>query len=213
MRLPILLEHSAFLAIDKPAGLSAHNDSTNESSVLSLLGKEHFLVHRLDKETSGVLLIAKSKLAAAELASQFQLHQTEKVYYAILRGQILEKNLIWNWPISDKGEGRKNPQGLLKDRVSANTEVAIENQNKYFSLAKIIIKTGRQHQIRKHAAISKHAIVGDSRYGDPKYNKKISDLYKLNRMFLHSAKLVFHYQKKEYVIDAPLPTDFSVLIS
>lgn len=213
MKLTILFDHPSFLVIDKPAGLSVHNETLNESSVISILGKEFFLVHRLDKETSGVLLLAKSKSVATELANEFQQHHAEKTYFAMLRGSILEKYLTWNWPISDKSEGRKNPQGLTKDRVTAHTEVEIQKTNRYFSLAKIQIKTGRQHQIRKHAAIAKHAIIGDSRYGEPKYNTKVFEIYQSGRMFLHAAKLKIQYQNNIFEFEAPLPIEFSKLLA
>lgn len=218
MNLPVLAQSPKWIAIDKPAGVSVHNEANDVLHLLHHqldmpLDKLH-LVHRLDKETSGVLLVAKDASTAAKMAEQFQSHQTEKIYYAVLRGSLPISSdwLEWNQPLSDKAEGRKNPQGMSKDRVPAQTQYRITEANQYFSLAEVRLLTGRQHQIRKHTALAKHAILGDSRYGEPKYNERMAGIYQTSRMFLHAAKLSIVFEGATLNFAAPLPQEFSKLI-
>jgi tRNA pseudouridine65 synthase len=212
----VLSETTEFLAIDKPAGLSVHNEDTNQSSVLQLLGPNHHLVHRLDKETSGILLIAKNGHSAALLMKALNAPTSLKLYLAILRGEMKEvlptKSLDWTWPISDKGEGRQNPQGKSVDRVEAHTKIAIIEKSKFFTKVRAQILTGRQHQIRKHAAISRHPVVGDSRYNDKDYNTKIFNRYQFNQMLLHAEQIEFNLAGIDYSIKAPSPEIFQSLI-
>nr|BFD59048.1 hypothetical protein CKG001_11550 [Bdellovibrio sp. CKG001] len=218
MNLPILAQSPKWIAIDKPAGVSVHNEANDVLHLLHRqlgvpLDKLH-LVHRLDKETSGVLLVAKDATTAGKMAEQFQNHLTEKTYYAVLRGSLPFSSdwLEWNQPLSDKAEGRKNPQGMSKDRVPAQTRYRITQANMYFSLAEVRLLTGRQHQIRKHSALAKHAILGDSRYGDPKYNERMAGIYQTSRMFLHAAKLVITFEGATLTFEAPLPEEFLRLV-
>lgn len=207
-----------WLVLNKPTGLSVHNE---DEDVRSLLKKQLppnsfqdiFPVHRLDKETSGLMVIALTSKAAAALAEQFQARATEKTYCAILRGALPTSDtwLEWSTPISDKAEGRKNPQGVTKDRVEAKSLYRVLKSNQYFSLVEVRILTGRQHQIRKHAVLARHPIVGDSRYGDPKDNERIAKLYGTDRMFLHAFRLSLTIEGQARTFEAPLPPDFSSL--
>lgn len=208
--LSILFENDFFIVIDKPAGLTSHNETKTESSVVSLMPKNYQLAHRLDKETSGILLIAKSNDLVAELMEALQDQSSEKKYIAILRGgwKHPKNNMDWSWPITDKGEGRRDPQGLSKDRKSSLTKIKMMQANAYFTQIEASLETGRQHQIRKHAALAKQAIVGDPRYNDPKYNEKIFSLYQFDRMLLHAFSLKFVFRGHEYSIQAPVPDLF-----
>jgi tRNA pseudouridine65 synthase len=211
------MENSNFIAINKPAGLSVHNDDESQSSVLEIMGKNLHLAHRLDKETSGILVVAKTSVSAAGLMKALGEGSSQKQYSAILRGnlkkQTPESKFPWKWPISDKAEGRQNPQGKSQDRVNAETTVEVLQSNSYFTSIKAHILTGRQHQIRKHAAIAKHPIVGDPRYNDKNYNSKIFSIYKLERMFLHAERLQFSFESQDFDITAPVPDIFQALFS
>lgn len=215
--LPILKETDSFLVIDKPAGLSVHNEDHSQTSVLQLMGGKLHLAHRLDKETSGILVLAKSSSSAAGLMKALSDTSSQKHYVAVLRGALdqqksKESPILWNWPISDKAEGRQNPQGKTQDRVDAETKVEILQNNSYFSSIRAAILTGRQHQIRKHAAIAKHPIVGDPRYNDKNYNEKIFSIYNFNRMLLHAENLQFNFERQSYDITAPAPEIYQMLI-
>ncbi|MGZ3772103.1 MAG: RluA family pseudouridine synthase [Pseudobdellovibrionaceae bacterium] len=214
-QLSIIEKSKQWLIVNKPAGISVHNDIGDVRSILKSqlpAGSydDIYPVHRLDKETSGLLLIATDKKTAASLAEQFQTHKTEKSYYALLRGamEVSDQWQEWFAPLSDKAEGRKNPQGLSKDRVEAKTLYKVIKSNKFFSLVEVRLLTGRQHQIRKHAALAMHGIVGDPRYGDPKYNAKIAQIYGTERMFLHAFRLGIVIDCQNRSFEAPMPEEF-----
>lgn len=207
----ILKQTDQWIIIDKPAGQSVHNDS---ESVVDQFFKEQNLkvypVHRLDKETSGVLWLAKNPLAAENLAELFQSGKTNlvKTYLAIVRGKVSDVgSLRWTYDISDQSEGRDNPAGKLKDRVSALTEFKVLRAQKYSTWLEVGLITGRQHQIRKHAALAKNEIIGDRRYGDLKYIKRIKELTGFQRMALHAWKL----KTADFEVEAEIPEEFKLL--
>lgn len=213
MKLEIIHETQHYLAINKPHGLSVHNEDQHVSSVLQILGKGLHLAHRLDKETSGILLLAKSPKIAGLLMSALQESETKKTYRCILRGTIRESmtpegSYVWSWPLTDKAEGRDNPQGKNVDRVSAQTKITVLQKNTFFTEVQAQILTGRQHQIRKHAALAKHPIVGDPRYNDRKYNNKIFSIYNFERMLLHAESLAFLFLNEPVALEAPVPEIF-----
>lgn len=210
MNISILFENESFLVVDKPSGLSVHNPLPNEKCLLDFLPPGSHLVHRLDKETSGLILVAKNSSVASELMSVLEDKKVHKVYTAVLKGSlpVLVGWQQWKWPITDKGEGRKNPQGSSQDRKDSLSLWQGVASTKYLSLVEVQIITGRQHQIRKHAALANHPIVGDPRYNDSKYNKKMAMIYKTDRMFLHASKLSFSWKQKEWSFESPLPLEF-----
>lgn len=214
MKIKKLAQTPDYLVIEKPPGLTIHNENTKEPSVLSHLGGSLFPVHRLDKETSGLVVLAKNATAAAVLAEQFRLHRVRKVYTALLRGSLpVGTKIHWKKALTDKAEGRKNPQGLARDRKDCLTEGQVIESNPYLSLVELEIKTGRQHQIRKHAALAKHPLVGDARYNDLSYNEKIQTRFGTDRMFLHASSLEFEWQGRRMNFTSPLPGDFHRLLS
>lgn len=201
------------MAVEKPAEVSVHN-TEQEKNLIEIL--EHqlnlqklFPVHRLDKETSGIQLFTLNKADANLIAKEFQSGSVKKIYTGILRGQILPSSGKWTNPLSDKAEGRKNPAGMSRDRIPCETHFKVIKNSKYFSLCEFQLITGRQHQIRKHSALFKHPLVGDSRYGDPKYNQKIAQIYKSDRMFLHCCQI----EVARRVIKSNIPAIFDQLIS
>ncbi len=202
----ILAENESFLVVSKPAGLSVHNNSPSLSDFLTEKKKALHFVNRLDLETSGLMVIAQKPELHAPLAKSLELGT--KTYRALLRGawKPAEKT-VWNLPLTDKAEGRDNPQGKSSDRVAAESHVTVLRTNAYLTEAHIAILTGRQHQIRKHAALARHAIVGDPRYNEPKYNQRMASIYKDDRMCLQAEKLVFTFQNKNYEFEQILNLD------
>ena len=170
-------------------GLSVHNEEDSENLLKIILKQESldklFPVHRLDRETSGVQLLALNKVSAQKLSQEFQEKRVEKIYIGILRGQLSSEKGVWERPLTDLAEGRKNPSGKAVHRRPCETRYRTLKASRYFTQCEFNLITGRQHQIRKHTALEGHSLVGDSRYGDKKYNKKIAELYSTNRMFLH----------------------------
>lgn len=213
MTLPILFQNEDIVIINKPTGISCHNDL---ESVISHLKNNNqldlHLVNRLDKETSGILVLCKEPKNQNTI--QMELQKGEKKYLTILRGKMTAslEYQEWNFPISDKGEGRDNPQGLVSDQKASLTKYKCLKSNDYFSLVECIILTGRQHQIRKHAKIFGKPIVGDDRYGNPKDTERIKKLYGFNRLALHSYELNFIWKNEKISIATDAPKEFNILI-
>lgn len=189
----VIAQGEGWLAVEKPSGLSVHNQE-DPINLLSILNKQlgsltFYPVHRLDKETSGIQLLATSEKMASELSQQFQNRQVQKFYQGVVAGQLPPQG-VWDQPLTDKGEGFKNPAGLAKDRIPCETRFRKIKESKYFSWLEFQIITGRQHQIRKHCALNGRALIGDPRYGNPKYNQKINEIYHFRRMALHCSRML-----------------------
>ena len=213
IQIAVLYQDKDFLAVQKPAGVSVHNNEDPQNLLLMLQQQlsvtKLYPVHRLDKETSGIQLLALNEISARNLSSEFEKRTVDKIYAGVLRGELKQAQGIWNQALTDKAEGRKNPAGMSRDRIACETQFQVLNSNKFFSLCQFKLITGRQHQIRKHSALMNHPLVGDARYGDPKYNKKMADLYKTDRMFLHCHQIKILGQSFE----SPIPEIFKKLIS
>lgn len=194
----IVQENKFFIVLNKPSGVSVHNEKPSVVEFLEAQKKPLHFVSRLDRETSGLMVVAKDPEMHSELAEA--LEQGDKTYRALLRGPWKPKSqeVEWKWALSDKAEGRFNPQGIKADRVECESHAKLVRTNKYFSEVLVTILTGRQHQIRKHAAIADMPIVGDNRYNEKKYNTMISERYGINRVWLHCEKLDFEFKDKQY---------------
>lgn len=205
--LEILSTGPGWIAIDKPAGLSVHNDPESGDVVTLLaarLAQDSKLssrssweasfgvgpVHRLDRETSGVLLLATSKASATLMQRIFEARETSKTYRALLRKPIALDSANWTWPLTDRAEGRRDPAGPPSARKSCETRVRVISRTAHLSEVEIELVTGRQHQIRRHAVLAGHEVIGDSRYGDPRYVKAIAArIGQTPRLMLHAQRL------------------------
>lgn len=205
-----IFQHSDFLIVSKPEGLSCHND---QDSVIQTYGKNWHLVNRIDRETSGLVVITQQPQLQNDILSA--LTQGQKTYFAVLRGNLPQSCewSEWSYPISDSGEGRETPQGKLEDRKESKTLYKVVQSNSYFSAIECRLITGRQHQIRKHTRLAGRPIVGDPRYGNPKDNARIASLYQFQRMALHSWKLCFPWRGDSIQCESPLPLTFMKLFS
>jgi tRNA pseudouridine65 synthase len=218
MNINLVEINSFFLVAEKPEGLSVHNASEHGEDLVSLLklqlGKPVFPIHRLDLETSGLITLALNTETAKALSEVFISREIEKKYLCIIKRPLPVSPdwLSWDMPLTDKAEGRKNPQGASIYRKPCLTKYKVLNANSYFSLVDCSILTGRQHQIRKHAALAKSPIVGDDRYGELKYNKKISEIYRVSRLFLHSYYLKFQWKGRSWQFSSNIPPEFDNLL-
>jgi len=214
-----LFQHDDFTIVNKPAGLSCHNDT---DSLIHRLGKGWHLVNRIDRETSGLVVVTQK----ADLQNQIQLALTQgkKLYSAVLRGNMpqstgLQEGQVsgpwneWTYPISDQGEGRETPQGKLEDQKESKTLYTVVQTNPYFSAVHCQLITGRQHQIRKHSRLAGRPILGDPRYGNAKDNERISKLYDFHRMALHSWKLELVWKGDSVSCESPIPESFAQLFT
>jgi len=212
-KIQVLFQNDDFLAVNKPPGISVHNNEDPEN-LLVLLEKQLeikklYPVHRLDKETSGIQLLSTNSESAAKVAEEFQKKSVKKIYCGVLRGQLKSKSGIWTKSLTDKAEGRRSPEGLAKSRVPCETRFHVLQEIQYFTLCEFELITGRQHQIRKHTALTNHPIVGDPRYGEPKYNEKIIQMYKFDRMFLHCSRI----EILGHIIQCNMPDCFTEIMT
>ena len=209
----IIEETADWIAVSKPAGLSVHNDEDgfNLLSILTeQLGYPLHAAHRLDQPTSGVMLLGKNPTSTTML--QEALTSATKEYTAVLRGVMKQSEGTWSHPLTNKGEGFRNPQGRKADRIPAQTFYKTLRSNQYFTMINLTLGTGRQHQIRKHAVLAKHQVVGDARYGDRRYNTMIAKRYGWSELCLCASKLEVALDGVPHCFEAPLPDGWSALI-
>ena len=209
LNISILNETNQWLAAAKPAALSVHNNPGEDllSFINKQTGSELFPINRLDLGTSGIVLFGKSKSAAAKLGELMSSREVEKHYRALCLGIPKGGDSgIWNLSLSKKAEGRKNPRGITQDRVPCETHWKTLNQNKTHCLLDITLVTGRKHQIRRHSALAKCPLWGDSRYGKGKASQRLG---------LHAFSLEFKdpFSESDVFIECPLPQDFLELLS
>jgi len=237
---PVLFEDESVLAVDKPAGVAVHGGSGVSFGVIEQLrmarpqAKFLELVHRLDRETSGILLVAKKRSALKALQDQFRERETGKTYLALVAGQWPLNKKVLDKPLHkyllDDGErrvkvvGRDDPDGMKSVtlvKVRSRSGSAVPPATAGYSLLEVTIKTGRTHQIRVHLASEGLPIVGDDKYGDFELNKALQKpaagegFVPLRRMFLHAWRLQFsHPASGERVeLHAPLPPELAQFLA
>jgi 23S rRNA pseudouridine955/2504/2580 synthase len=229
---PVLFEDDHLLAVDKPAGVAVHGGSGVSFGVIEQLRQARpaarflELVHRLDRETSGILLVAKKRSALLKLQDQFRDRETGKTYLALVGGgwpankkvidQPLHKYLLADGERRVKVVGKDDPDGMR-----SVTLVKVSERLPPFpgegrgggtrgeaTLLEVTIKTGRTHQIRVHLASQGHPILGDDKYGDFDLNKQLQR-QGLKRMFLHAWRLQFDHPAsgERIALTSPLPPE------
>jgi 23S rRNA pseudouridine955/2504/2580 synthase len=229
---PVLFEDEHLLAIDKPAGVAVHGGSGLSHGVIEQLRRARpqarflELVHRLDKETSGILLLAKKRSALTALQEQFRQRDTGKTYAALVIG---------TWPARRKvidvslhkyldAQGERRVRAAPHDAEGARRSISLVQVAQAFeghTLLDVTIKTGRTHQIRVHLAHEGHPIVGDDKYGDFAANRALARgeagaaLPRFARMFLHARRLAFDHPASGARIElaAALPSECVTLLA
>ncbi len=227
--LDVVFEDNHVLVINKPAGLVVHPGAGNPGGTLmnALLHHDPKLrelpragiVHRLDKETSGCLVIAKNLPAHTSLVSQLAEREISRRYQALVYGEMIAGGRI-DKPI-DRNPYDRLRQAVREDGKEAITHYRVAERLKNFTLLECQLETGRTHQIRVHLAHIRHGIVGDPLYGLglklPKgaSPELIQTLRGFKRQALHAAKLEFEHPKTHKLIsvEAPLPADFQALLA
>lgn len=232
--LDILFEDDVIIVVNKPAGMVVHPAAGNYSGTLvnALLYHCSFMegvggilrpgiVHRLDKGTSGVIVVAKNDSAHLNLTRQFKNRTVKKIYTAMVLGQLREDGGKIDSHIGRHRYNRKKMSTHSARGRTASTRWVVKRRFTDFSLLDVTIETGRTHQIRVHLASLHHPILGDRVYGNRKMLSKVTDTTvknhcsRLTRPFLHARLLGFnHPQKGDYLeFESPLARELEELLS
>jgi 23S rRNA pseudouridine955/2504/2580 synthase len=211
-RITVLFENDHLLILNKPAGLAVQGGKGIKVSLDDLLAEEYsprpLLVHRLDKDTSGIILVAKNRDAAGILAPLFAGRAgVEKHYLAICAASFAQKS----------GDIREklSIRGMEKEAL---TSYVCTGENGEYSMAELELGTGRMHQIRRHLARLGNPVLGDDKYGDFSLNKKLRKTMDLRRLLLHASRLVIFPLprlglKEALDINSPPPDYFGPFLS
>jgi 23S rRNA pseudouridine1911/1915/1917 synthase len=222
--LVVLYEDADVVAIDKPAGMVVHAGAGVHSGTLVNALLHHFaalsgvggaerpgIVHRLDRFTSGVMLVAKNDFAHHSLAAQFSGRRVEKVYLALVHGVLKQQSGRIERPIARDPVHRTRMTARLQQGRAAWTEYRVLHQFAHFAFLEARIGTGRTHQIRVHLSSIGHPVVGDTLYGAP---AKIEGQPPLGRYFLHAHRIRFRQPRteEEIRVESPLPAELQTWI-
>jgi 23S rRNA pseudouridine955/2504/2580 synthase len=216
----ILFENPHILILDKPAGLAVHSGSGVSYGIIDAMrllrpDDDIELVHRLDRDTSGCLLLAKHRQALLALQSMLQDGSLHKHYCAVVKGnwpaQLVEVSLALKKFHLPNGERRVCVDAAGKPALS---RVQLLQAGKHFSVIRVQLVTGRTHQIRVHCQSQGHEIAADDKYGDPDFNRAMRQR-NIRRLMLHAASLELPHSDytPEIVINAPLPEPFELLMT
>jgi RluA family pseudouridine synthase len=228
-RFPIIFEDSWFVAIDKPDGILSHPNpgkgslSRNSAFEGSYSLEERkfqtpagpiFLIHRLDQDTSGLLLAAKNSQIAETLRTYFERHQIKKTYTALVAGKLNPRTEEWKDHLAKRSDSAFVRSIILPNR-SPNAKLKYQVQKIWnshghiLSLLEIELLTGRTHQIRVQSAKIRHFVAGDRVYGDFSLNRELKASIGLRRLFLHACRLEFQHPtlKKPLILKSLLPTE------
>lgn len=232
MDIKIIYEDDSLLILDKPTSITVNNSDTtkNEETVQDFVAKTHSnftnplfnddsdfykragIVHRIDKETSGILVVAKTKIAFENLQAQFKERKVEKTYVALVHGHIdLDEGEIVV-PIGRLPWNRKKFGVLAGGKEAITHYRVLENYQKPLTLLELNPKTGRTHQIRVHLKYFNHPIFGDFLYAGRKTSRE--DRKILNRFFLHAAKIIFYHPTtgERIIFESPIPTELKEVL-
>ena len=211
----IVFEDARLLAISKPSGIASHGGSGISFGAIETLralrpGRTLELVHRLDRDTSGLLIVAKKRSALSELQALLREDHgagIRKKYLTLLVGRMPDGTMTVDAPLHvglrQGGERHVQVNAIGKESIS---HFKVLERRGGHSYCEVRIETGRTHQIRVHAQHLGHSVAGDDKYGDPAVNKRFREQIGLKRLFLHAASLEFSLDagKTPYLLTAPL---------
>jgi 23S rRNA pseudouridine955/2504/2580 synthase len=214
----IVHEDRDFLVLNKPSGVASHGGSGISFGAIELLRAARpkdtlELVHRLDRDTSGVLVFSRRRSALTALQAVIREGRATKHYMALLQGQLAKPRITINEPLRKSilqgGERMVRVDAAGKASVSHLTQLQAFEQA---TLCEVAIETGRTHQIRVHTAHIGHAVAGDEKYGERIFNQSMRELG-LRRLFLHAMRFEFDIGERNYAFSAPMPDDLRSVIS
>jgi 23S rRNA pseudouridine955/2504/2580 synthase/23S rRNA pseudouridine1911/1915/1917 synthase len=223
----IIFENSEFVAVNKPSGLLTIPDREGNVALKNMLQQKYgeiFTVHRLDRDTSGIVVFAKNEKTHKVLSQQFENRETSKIYNGFVLGVPSQASGVINEPIAEHPV-KKGMMTVFRKGKESITEYEVLESFRLYSWMQFRILTGRTHQIRVHMKHLGHPIVCDEMYGDgkPVFISTIKRNYKLSktteeerpilsRLALHAAQLRFVLNGQEYELKAELPKDMRALL-
>ncbi|MBS1153917.1 MAG: rluC [Myxococcaceae bacterium] len=219
--LHVLLEDDWILVLDKPPGMAVHTGSgitggTVVDLVRAYLGpkavRNDFAAspaHRLDRETSGVLVVAKRRPAMVHFTDVFTHHKAKKRYLVMVKGQLAKTEGLIDLPLSEHQQTAESRERRGVNLQEARTRWKVIAQTSEVAFVSATIETGRTHQIRRHFLAIGHPVAGDRKHGDFAFNREAKAKWGLTRMFLHSERLEFPHpqDEKRTVVESPLPQE------
>ncbi len=211
---PILYEDESIVAINKPSGIMVHPTKITEDKqfIVPLLSaqikEEVFAIHRIDRGTSGILLLGKNKTVVRELSNQFMERKVDKMYLAITRGFAPESEEV-DYPIAREPHlPKRKAITHIKTIHTQELPFAIgPYQQSRYSVVKAFPETGRRHQIRRHLSHLHYPVIGDRKHGDNKHNKYWQENIDIHRMLLHARELAFMHPVSKELMRLKAPFD------
>ena len=224
--LDLIVQTEDYVVVNKPSGLASQPGSgtrPGESLVEYLwewgrnegLDFKPTIAHRLDQETSGLLVAALHGDTLRDLTRLIREHEVEKFYFALVKGNLKKDRGTISESLlrTDSAKGSKMLVGQDDEKAQkAITHYRVKQHYEGYDLVKIKLETGRTHQIRAHFASIGHPLLGDTRYGDFALNREVKKQFGLNRLFLHSCRLEFDWNGEHKVFDCPLPKELRNVI-
>lgn len=213
----IIFEDKHFLVIDKPSGIASHGGSGVSHGAIELLraarpNESLELVHRLDRDTSGVLVFARTRAGLIGLQAAIRAGEVTKQYLCLMVGHPSKAKFDVNAPLQKSI--LQGGERMVKVSDNGKPSLTFFREMEQYPGARLMqatLGTGRTHQIRVHAAHVGHPIAGDPKYGDKEMNKRLRE-YGLHRLFLHAAHMGFELDGRSYGFSAPLPDDLKVFL-
>jgi 23S rRNA pseudouridine955/2504/2580 synthase len=213
----IIFEDRDFLVIDKPSGVASHGGSGVSFGAIELLraarpGDTLELAHRLDRDTSGILVLARRRPALTGLQELIRDNQTTKQYLALLKGHTQKAKFDVNASLQKSLlQGGERMVRVTDDGKPSLTRFRIADIFNEASLAEVTLFTGRTHQIRVHAQHIEHPLAGDEKYGEKGFNQNMRG-FGLKRLFLHAARFEFDLDGRSRSFTAPLAPDLAAVL-
>jgi 23S rRNA pseudouridine955/2504/2580 synthase len=216
----IVFEDPRLLVIDKPSGIAVHGGSGVSFGVIEALraarpDEELELAHRLDRETSGVLLVARKASALRTLHALLREGRVEKRYLALVKGkwELGRKRIDVPLRTDTRVGGERTVKADASGKEAASVFKPVQFFGKRATLVEVELETGRTHQIRVHAAHAGYPLAGDEKYGDEEFNEKMKEIG-LGRMFLHAHQVSFTWPEtgNDFSVNAPLPAELASVI-
>ncbi|NTW30008.1 MAG: RluA family pseudouridine synthase [Candidatus Moranbacteria bacterium] len=224
LRIPVIFESEHLLIISKPAGVQMHPAGRDTvGTVANWVAANHpemtnigsdplrpGIVHRLDRNTSGIVVLAKSKEAFETLQDLFRDRKTEKTYLALVIGHVRETTGNIDFPLAQRTgtlrrQAVRDPEHFSGEMKEAHTEYRLQKRFGADDLLEVFPKTGRTHQIRIHLAAIGHPVLGDNLYGGRRMRKNGMP----DRQLLHAWRIAFPFQGEIMTFESPLPSDFT----